>query len=71
MIKLIYIGEKFYMKSGTVMGVLYEIDKDAKWHRRNWASVERALREGKAVNIVPANKDQLAIAEAWLQDTYK
>ena len=67
MIKLIYIGEKFYMLSGTIMGTLYEVDEDAKWHRWDWGFVQKALGEGKSINIVPADENELTIAEALLE----
>lgn len=67
MIKLIYIGEKFYTQSRTMMGTLYEIDEDAKWHRWDWGFVQLALQEGKIVNIVPADENQLTIAEGLLE----
>jgi hypothetical protein len=67
MVKLIYVGEKFYRKSGTRMGTLYEVDEDAKWHRWDWGFVQGALKEGETITIVPADENELTIAEGLLE----
>lgn len=55
---LIYIGEKFYSKSGTMMSSVYEI-KDKNYTRYSWAEVELALMSGDKIKIRPATDKEL------------
>ena len=60
---LIYIGEKFYLKSSTIMSSIYT----EEFQRYRWGFVRRDLREGKTINIRPANTIEMAIAENKLK----
>ena len=51
---VIFIGEDFYNKSGTVMSSIYEIE-NGELERTDWGFITEALREGQTVNIRPAN----------------
>lgn len=46
-INMIYMGEKYYVQSSTMLGVLY----DELWNRQDWGKVAMYLREGHEVNI--------------------
>ncbi len=54
--EVIYIGDDFYWKSGTMMSSLYAVDG----RRYDWGFVRRDLRNGKAVNLRPATAHELA-----------
>jgi hypothetical protein len=50
--KLIYIGEKFYDESKTMMSSIYhEQDEDGVYLRSDWGKVNVALRNGENVEI--------------------
>jgi len=61
-LKLIYIGDEFYDKSGTIMSPLYEETGE----RSDWGFVNVALRKGKTVIIRPANNQELSNANKAL-----
>ena len=60
---LIYIGEKFYLKSGSMMSSIYT----EEFQRYDWGFVRRDLREGKTVNIRPADTIEMSIMENKLK----
>lgn len=59
-INLFYIGDNFYWDSGTSMSSIYEIGTGVRY---DWGFVQGDLRDGKTVNIRPANKEELAWAK--------
>ena len=66
-VKLIYIGDEFYHKSGTLMSSIYTEDGE----RFDWGFVNIALKEGKEVHIRPASSIELAIFKAKLKNIEK
>jgi len=52
---LIFIGDKFYFSSGTVMSPIYALDGS----RYDWGFVQRDLKEGKTVIIRPATASEM------------
>jgi hypothetical protein len=58
-VNLIFIGDRFYSESGTVMSSLYTKDGT----RYDWGFVNRDLRSGRTVNIRPATAAELRSAE--------
>ena len=48
--ELIFIGDHFYMESGTMMSSIYDISGN----RQDWGFVQCALRKGESVHIRPA-----------------
>lgn len=60
--KCIYIGDHFYMESGTMMSCIYE----ENGNRADWARVKVALRNGENVEIRPANQIEQDHYEAQL-----
>lgn len=60
---LVYIGNDYYIKSGTFMGVVYT--EDFK-ERHDWGSIQDALDSGQIVVIRPALRWQLNHADAML-----
>lgn len=61
--KLIYIGNHFYMESGLRMGALYTEEGE----RSDWSTVEGALTAGETVEIRPATEMELAHYERVLR----
>ena len=57
-IELIYIGDEFYMKSGTMMSAIY-IKEGKRYDRYDWGFVNRDLRSGKSVTIRPATEEEM------------
>ena len=64
---LVFVGNKFYRESGTVMSSIYQ-EVAGKLSRANFGFVERALENGEEVHIRPANKSELAWAEKKLEE---
>ncbi len=60
--KLIYIGDHFYLESGTMMSPIYTEDGT----RMDWGSVQAALKRGQTVSIRPATPSELDGYEAKL-----
>lgn len=65
MIKLIYIGDEFYWKSGTMMSSIYTEDGN----RYDWGFVSRALARGEEVHIRPATDAELGFYYKKLQES--
>ena len=64
LVKLIYIGDLFYHKSGTMMSSIYTEDG----RRYDWGYVNSDLRNGKSVEIRPATADELEYYKQKLVD---
>lgn len=62
---LIFIGEEFYVKSGTKMSSLYTA---RTWIRWDWSMVQIALHRGDKIIIRPAKKMEMAFANNLLRD---
>jgi len=59
-VNVIFIGEKFYFESGTIMSSIYELT-DNKYERTDWGKVQINLQKGVCVNIRPANEEELNV----------
>lgn len=62
--ELIYIGDRFYYESKTVMSSIYNING----HRSDWGFVQIALRDGESVHIRPATQEELISYERQLEN---
>jgi len=62
LLSLIYIGDHFYMESGTAMSPIYTEDGE----RSDWGFVQVALRDGAEVHIRQATEAERNAAEAVL-----
>ena len=63
-IRLIYIGEKFYSQSSTMMSSIYSTSGE----RYDWGYVQRALSQGLSISIRPATyKEQQVYEEKLLE----
>lgn len=65
--ELIYIGDKFYRESGTMMSPIY----DVYGNRQDWGFVNVALQYGESVHIRPATGEELAHYENMLKEWKK
>lgn len=67
--KYIYIGDKFYLESGTVMSSIYRILESGEVvERSNWGEIQDALRNGEEIHIRPAYPEELAGAQRHLDE---
>lgn len=64
---LIFVGNKFYQESGSMMSSIYQVVGD-KLYRQDWGKVQIALSEGQEVHIRPANEIEMAWAEKKLAE---
>lgn len=64
--KFVYIGNKFYIESGTRMGNFLEI-VDGGYERAGLGDIEIALMEGDEVHARPANRKEIEMAKATLK----
>jgi len=69
---LVFIGNKFYIKSGTTMSSIYEIDSDGNIiNRSDWGKVQKTLSNKEPVHIYPANDAQMVWAYKMLEELEK
>ena len=54
-VELIFIGDKFYSESKSIMSSIYTVDAE----RSDWGFVQVALRNGESVHIRPATKIEM------------
>ena len=62
-VKLVYMGDHFYVESGTVMSPIYTEDG----RRYDWGFVQCALRDGDEIVIRQATDVERAEAERQLR----
>ena len=55
---VIFIGEDFYNKSHTRMASTYKIE-NGELERFCWADIHNAIKEGRTINIRPANDAEM------------
>lgn len=55
---LVFIGDKFYRQSGTIMSPVYQV-VNGVLYRSDWGKINIALSEGQEVHIRPANEQEL------------
>jgi len=58
-INIVYIGDHFFLNSGTMMSSIYRIEDSGAYRRFDWAFVSKELREGKEIHIRPATDMEL------------
>ena len=65
---VVFIGEDFYDKSGSMMASTYKIE-NGELIRFCWADIEGALGKGQTVNIRPATDSEMLWAYKELDRT--
>ena len=66
-VELAYIGQSFYINSGTMMSPLIPVG-ETETKRWDWAKVQLALEKGLEVSIRPATTEELTKAYLRLQE---
>ena len=67
---VVYIGEEFYRKSGTMMSSVYQIVND-ELMRTDFRFIQIALRDGDEVRIRQATDKELVWAYSILEKYLK
>jgi len=62
--ELIFIGDNFYMESGTAMSSIYKVNGE----RFDYGFLQRDLAAGKSFFIRPATKEELSHFKQVLQE---
>lgn len=73
-IKVYFIGQEFYWKSGSMMSSIYKVygtGKDMTYERYDWGKMEIDLANGYAVEIIPAPESFKEIMQKKLEDLQK
>lgn len=65
MIRCVYIGNKFYRESKTIMSSIY-IDRGNTFTRTDWGKIQIALERGEFVEIRPATPTEIKMFEEKL-----
>lgn len=66
-IELAYIGQDFYLESGTHISALIPVGETEK-KRWDWGTIQVALRDGHEVSIRPASHEELGKAYSRLRE---
>lgn len=69
MIELIFIGNQYYLASGTRMSSLYHPTSEG-FSRWDWGKVSVALENGQEVRIRPATEEEAEYFEIMFQRNY-
>lgn len=62
--KLVYIGDHFYLQSGTMMSSIYTEDG----YRSDWNDVNAALRRGDSIEIRQATPQERSLYDDQLTE---
>lgn len=66
--KVIFIGDDYYDKSGSQMSSVYQIDNTGTFKRTDWGLITLALERGEEVHICPATKKELKRMDSCLKE---
>ena len=66
----VYIGDRFYRESGTMISPVYEI-KDGGYSRTDWGFIQIALEKGEELHIRPAMVDEISFFEKKMEECNK
>lgn len=66
---LVFIGERFYKESQTLMSSIYRITRDGSWQRYDWGFLQLDISAGKEIRIRPATEKEIKFFEAKLNET--
>lgn len=69
--KVIFIGDDYYFKSGSQMSSVYQIDNAGTFERTDWGFIQVALERGEEVHIRPATKKELKRMDSRLKEIEK
>ena len=66
--EIVFIGEKFYEESQTIMSSVYELLPNGKWQRYDYGFLQLDIQSGKNIYIRPATKQELRLFEGKLNE---
>jgi hypothetical protein len=69
MIELVFIGERFYKDSQTLMSAIYESLPGGVWERYDWGKLQLDINAGKNIHIRQATKEEIQKFEMKLNET--
>lgn len=65
--EVIFIGDKFYDESQTMITSVYKILHSGGYERTDWGFIQIALEKGESVHIRPATKSEIKYFEKMLK----
>ena len=68
-IRVVFIGERFYKESQTLMSAIYKIPPDGKFVRYDWGFLQLDISAGKEIYIRPATEKEIKFFEGKLNET--
>jgi hypothetical protein len=68
-VSLVFIGERFYKESQTLMGNIYRKHPDGKWSRYDWGALQLDINAGKVIEIRPATDKEIKFFDGKLNET--
>jgi len=67
--EIVFIGERFYKESQTIMSALYESLIGGEWQRYDYGYLMLDIQAGKNIHIRPATTKELRLFEMKLNET--
>ena len=67
-ISLVFIGDRFYKDSQTLMSLIYRSLPDGKWERYDWGRLQLDISAGKQIVIRPATKKEIRFFDGKLNE---
>jgi len=69
MIELVFIGERFYKESQTLMSSIYQSLPGGMWERYDWGKLQLDINAVKNIHFLPATKEEIQRFETKLNET--
>lgn len=69
MIEIVFIGERFYKESQTLMSAIYQLLPGGVWDRYDWGKLQLDINAGKDIHIRSATKKEIRRFEMKLNET--
>lgn len=70
MINLVFIGDRFYKESKTMMSSVYRENPKGTFYRYDWGFMYMDMESGKELHIRPATKREIEFFEMVLNEMY-
>lgn len=65
--EVIYIGDKYYRESSTVMSPYYKVN-EGRFERTDLGFITLALKKGETVTLRPATEEELELFDKTLEE---
>jgi hypothetical protein len=69
MIEIVFIGERFYKESQTLMSAIYKSLPGGLWERYDWGALQIDINAGKDIHIRSATEKEIRLFEIKLNET--